>query len=80
MQSHQPVPKGPTSLMKKRVQHTPEHIIDTLRHADELKISRHDTVEIDRRANVPTASLLVWHKKYEGMTTQDAKELKALPG
>lgn len=65
-------------MNKKRAKHTPEQIIDKLRQADELKAEGHDTKETARRLNISTATLFAWRKKYEGMSKQDAKELKSL--
>ena len=64
--------------MASRKHHSPEDIVRLLQRIDEL-LGNGSTIELAcREAGVSTASYYKWRKRYEGMSVDDAKELKAL--
>ena len=64
--------------MAGRKNHSPEDIVRLLQRFDEL-LGKGMTVELAcRELGVSTASYYKWRQRYEGMSVDDAKELKEL--
>ena len=64
--------------MAGRKNHSPEDIVRLLQRFDEL-LGKGMTVELAcRELGVSTASYYKWRQRYDGMSVDDAKELKEL--
>jgi putative transposase len=64
--------------MAGRKNHSPEDIVRLLQRFDEL-LGKGMTVELAcREIGVSTASYYKWRQRYDGMSVDDAKELKEL--
>jgi putative transposase len=64
--------------MAGRKNHSPEDIVRLLRRFDEL-LGKGMTVELAcRELGVSTAPYYKWRQRYDGMSVDDAKELKEL--
>ncbi len=64
--------------MASRKHHSPEDIVRLLQRIDEF-LGNGSTIELAcREVGVSTASYYKWRQRYEGMSVDDAKELKEL--
>jgi putative transposase len=58
--------------------HSPEQIIDLLRHVERESNQGETAAEACRALGISEWSFYRWRKQYGGMDKQDAKQLKAL--
>lgn len=64
--------------MSKTKRRSPEDIVRLLARSDKLASDGKSNEEIARELGISPATLYNWRRRYQGMSMQSAKELKAL--